>query len=211
MLTEEAPGKLASSFVDSEDEDSLPLVRSADFLRCEEARRKAITHFLKLSSDSLAEGTKKVAGQKSGDVFEEADERSALADRSDCLCPEPPVVALAFSLAGEAGGHAGGPSKDEMNLSTPRASVEGSCVRPDRSRMHGSFFHMRDKDACCKGLPFDVSHDPEGRQGDGEPKVETSDAGKQGDCIARAGEAGPFRNSLGTNSHILMTSRVHIW
>jgi len=34
-----------------EDEDPFPLVRSANFLRCNECRRNAVAHALKLSGD----------------------------------------------------------------------------------------------------------------------------------------------------------------
>lgn len=81
------------------------------------------------------------------------------------------------------GGEAGEPPSDEIHCSTPRASVEGSEVRPDRRRIQPPFFHARCQDRGRKGFPLDVTDCADSRAGGSKSEVDSSDPGAEGDGV----------------------------
>ena len=69
------------------------------------------------------------------DVLQERESWSHLTDDADCLGPHIPVVVNPESLPGDGERLAREAASDDIHEATPRSSVEGSDVIPDRE--HG--------------------------------------------------------------------------
>lgn len=67
------------------------------------------------------------------------------------------MAACSCALSGNAVVLAGISASEDMNAATPRSSVEGEHVRPDRRRMKPPCFHRRDQACGCCGFPLHVS------------------------------------------------------
>lgn len=138
-----------------------------------------------------------------GDVLEKAQPGPALRDDAGDVGPEMPGVARPAPLAGDAEGLARVARSDAIHDSTPRASVKGSQVRPDRSLIQPPFFHAADKRCCRKGFPLAVSHTPGGRDGDSEPEVEPPDPGAEGQHVE-----GTYSHTTGLRYRLAITPAV---
>tara|TARA_Y100000296_G_scaffold81867_1_gene109798 strand:+ start:907 stop:1125 length:219 start_codon:yes stop_codon:yes gene_type:complete len=67
--------------------------------------------------------------------------------------PEPAALAFdARALSGVADVGAGESANDAIHDATPRLSIEGANVRPDRSRIQGARLNARRQD--CGGIRF---------------------------------------------------------
>ena len=125
----------------------------------------------------VAENVSKSGTNEPWHVFQEDELRSYFAKYARHVWPEPPLVVLGFSLAGEADGLAREPGSDAIHDATPRAAVEGSKVRPDRRFIQGLVFHARDKYRCCIGFPLDITNGSGVRHGEAQSNLEPTDAG----------------------------------
>lgn len=127
----------------------------------------------------------------SGDVLPEEERGLALDGDPDMFEEEPRAAAIQpGALPGEAEILARCAASDEIHESTPRASVEGAYVVPDRSRRQPRFFHPGHETGRSKGFPLDVHHRLHSAGGK-EAEIEPSDSGADAD-----------RSSWGTWSHI---------
>jgi hypothetical protein len=73
--------------------------------------------------------------------------------------PKPSRILLAKVVTCDADGLAGVSGSDAMNFATPRLSVEGRYVAPDRSFVQDSFLHTLDHDRAVKRFPLNVTAD----------------------------------------------------
>ena len=89
-----------------------------------------------------------------GDVLEEAPGGLALPDHSSDIWPEVAGVVLPVAMAGETERLAGVAASDEIHDSTPRASVEGSQVTPDRRRSQATLLHLRRQSGDGERFPL---------------------------------------------------------
>ncbi|MFQ3664460.1 MAG: hypothetical protein SNJ79_00270 [Sphingomonadaceae bacterium] len=169
-----------------EDEQTLAFVGSADFRRCEEARRKAVAH-----ADQSCGDFGETEAEMMGDIFEEDEGRLDLADDTGDMRPEVAWVVGTPALARDGERLARIARSDDVHRAAPRAAVEGANIVPDNSLIQGRVFHPRHESGCGVGFPFDMAHSTISGDGDGEPKVETACAGAEGEAeqarISRSG------------------------
>lgn len=78
-----------------------------------------------------------------GDVLEEAPGGLALSKNANDVWPQVTLVVLPLPVSGEAERLAWVAASDEVHDATPRASVEGSQVTPDRRRSQATLLHLR--------------------------------------------------------------------
>jgi hypothetical protein len=159
----------------TDDEDPLSAMRSADFLRSPECRRSSVAHALQLADDIRCSGSK-----MTGDVLD-ADE-PGLKDADDVgdVGPEVSLVLVGSLLPGDRERLTRDAAKDAVHEASPRASVEGSEVTPDRRCVQPPFFHAADQYAGRIGFPLDVtdraSSEACSSESVAEAEVEASDA-----------------------------------
>ena len=110
-----------------EDEQTLAFVGSADFRRCEEARRKAVAH-----ADQSCGDFGETEAEMMGDIFEEDEGRLDLADDTGDMRPEVAWVVGTPALARDGERLARIARSDDVHRAAPRAAVEGGNVVPDR-------------------------------------------------------------------------------
>ena len=171
---------------DGKDEEPLALVGRADFRRCEDACRKAVTH-----ADQSAGDFGESEPQMMGDILEEYEGRLDLGDDTGDMGPEVARIIRTPALARDAERLARIARSDDVHRAAPRAAVEGSNVVPDNSLIQGRVFHPRHESGCGEGFPFDMAHSTISGDGDGQPEVEPACAGAQGKaeqaCVSGAG------------------------
>lgn len=173
----------------AEDEEPLPLVRRARFLRRKQSRRNSVPQSLKFSSD-VGEPQSEVAS----DVLKEHD--AGLRFRNDASDVGPKVARIVRSTAqaGVAERLARVAANDAIHDSTPRAAIEGSEVRPHRERTHARFFHAARHDFEAVGVPLNATDDASrSAKSELNPEVESADAGAEGEDI----EGGRIHTALG--------------
>lgn len=125
-----------------------------------------------------------------GDVLPEEERGLALDGDADMLEEEAGAAAIQPSpLSSDAEILTRRAASDEIHQSTPRSSVEGAHVVPDRCLCQARFFHPGHEAGRSKGFPLDV-HQRLHSAG-GKPEIEPSDSGADAD-----------RCSRGTWSHI---------
>lgn len=77
---------------------------------------------------------------------------------------------------------------EEMNAATPRSSVEGGKVGPDRRVIQPPRVHRRDQARGGSGFPLDVADAADSLspmvEGEGDAELESADAGAQGQQLA---------------------------
>lgn len=114
------------------------------------------------------------------DVFEETQCGLSLLNDSSDARPKVPRIIRSTPLTGEAERLARVAASDAIHNSTPRATVEGSQVAPDRSRSHGFFFHARRQYRRGESFPLNVT-DNASRSACGKlnSEVEPADAGAE--------------------------------
>lgn len=163
-------------------EEPTPYVASAGFERAEQACFDRKAQLLKLPEDGVG-----AQGHMPFDVFEEAPFRIELADDAADVRPEVPRIVFSKPPSCEAEGLAGIAASKDMNLSTPRAAVEGGDIAPDRSLIQGRVCHPRHENGRREGFPLDVTNSSISGFGNVQSKFETSDAGAEGDTIETMG------------------------
>lgn len=126
----------------------------------------------------IGEDVREPESNKLGDVLQQDESRSHVTDDPCDVRPEPPVIVSSTlpacdreRLAGEAG-------SDEIHSATPRATVEGDEVIPDRSLIQPRLAHPFHEDGRCVGIPLNVSHGSYPCQGS-EGELESSVAGAE--------------------------------
>jgi len=112
------------------------------------------------------------------DVLEEPERCAGLVEDSSDVRPEVALVVGAEPSPGDAERLARVAARDEIHASTPRSSVEGSQVRPDRSRIQGRVFHPGHEDGRGEGFPLDVAN---GARPSGQAEVDPADSGAERD------------------------------
>lgn len=91
------------------------------------------------------------------DVLTEETGRPALIDDADNLVDKEAIVEHSQPLSGDAVSLAWISGSDAMNAATPRSSVEGGKVRPDRRWSQIVRFHAMDQLRGSRGFPLHVS------------------------------------------------------
>jgi hypothetical protein len=161
-------------------------VGRADFRRCEEAHRKAVTH-----ADQSCGDFGEAEAEMMGDILEENEGRFDFADDAGDMRPEVARVVSAPPLARDRERLARIARSDDVHRAAPRVAVKGSNVVPDNSLIQGRVFHPRHESGCGKGFPFDMAHSTISRDGDGESEVEPACAGAEGEaeqvCVSGSG------------------------
>jgi hypothetical protein len=167
------------AFIVGQEEDSGALVRGADITRSNDGPRAAIASDLEV----LTDGGK--SPSCSGDVLPEEERCLALDGDPGVLEEEPGAAAVEpNALPGDAEILARCAASDEIHEATPRASVEGAHVVPDRSLCQLRFFHPGHEAGRGKGVPLDVHHRLHSA-GAGEAEIEPSDAEAHADRCCR--------------------------
>jgi hypothetical protein len=125
----------------------------------------------------VAEHAVKPSSDECGNVLDEHEPRSALVDDAGVLSPESRALAVeACARAGKADVLAREAASDEIHDSTPRASVEGADVIPDRRRIQGLVRHPCHESGRGESFPLDVTHGAGASEGESNAQVEPSDA-----------------------------------
>jgi hypothetical protein len=91
------------------------------------------------------------------DVLDEEDRGAALSEHAQNVRPKVPGVFGSEALPGAGEGLTGVTCSDEIHDSTPRATVEGSEVRVDRSGSKVPFLHSLRQTRGVKGFPLHVA------------------------------------------------------
>jgi hypothetical protein len=115
------------------------------------------------------------------DVLEETASGLYFVDDSPDGRPEVPRVVFSASFACQREGLARVARSEAIHEATPRAAVEGSYVRPDRSRMKGFVFHAADKDRGRIGFPLHITNASGRGFGEADSEFKPGDAGAEGE------------------------------
>lgn len=114
-----------------------------------------------------------------GDVLQQHKSRSHVADDPPSEGPEMPLVVKTTLLSGTGERLARETGSDEIHSPTPRATVEGGEVRPDRSLIQGLVRHPRHEYGRCVAVPLNVSHGSGVDAGESQSELEPSVAGAE--------------------------------
>jgi len=136
------PPRLETSVALGHDEQSLAPHGIAGLGRAEYSCRNAVAHSFQWRDDGC-----ELSGRVPRHVLSEDKIRPALIGDPDNLGGKEAHAIGSGSLSGDAVFLAGVSRSEYMNEATPRSSVEGGKVRPDRSRMKPPCIHRRDQ-AC---------------------------------------------------------------
>jgi hypothetical protein len=165
------------SFADGEDEQPLALVGRADFRRREEACRKAVAH-----ADQSCGDFGEAEAEMMGDILKKDEGRLDFADDTGDMRPKVTRIVRAAALARDGERLARIARSDDIHRAAPRSAIEGSNVVPYRSLIQGRVFHPRHESGCGEGFPFDMAHSTISGDSDGEPKVDSTSAGAEGEA-----------------------------
>ena len=171
---------------DGEDEQTLALVGSADFRRCEDARRKAVAH-----ADQSCGDFGEAEAEMMGDILKKDEGRLDLADDAGDMRPEVTRIVRAPALARDGEWLARIARREDIHRAAPWFAVETGNVVPDMRAIQGRVFHPRHDNGCGEGFPFDMAHRTISGQCDGEPEVDPACAGAEGEaeeaCVSGSG------------------------
>lgn len=134
------------------DEQSLALHGVAGRGRAEYSCRNAVAHCFQWRDEGS-----ELAVSVPRHVFAEDTIRPALVHDAQHLVDEEPIVGGSLSLSSDAVGLARVSASDAMNDATPRSSVEGGKVRPDRRGSQFTRLHARCQKRGGCGFPLHVS------------------------------------------------------
>jgi hypothetical protein len=124
----------------------------------------------------------RIGADEAGDVLEE-DEPKVVAQFSDDardVGPEPALVRVSVFVAGDGPGLTRETGREDLHAATPRSSVEGSEVVPDRRCVHGALRHTRNQCRGGKDFPLHVHDSAVVGQGKAEGELKAPDAGADG-------------------------------
>lgn len=168
-------GDLHSS---GQDEQSLAPHGVSGLGRAEYSCRNAVAQSLQWRDDG-----RKLLACIPRDVLAEDKIRPALAGDPDDLGSKEPLSVRSGTLSGDAVVLAWVARSEDMNEATPRSSVEGEQVRPDRSRMKPPCFHRRHQRRGGSGFPLHVADRASRRHSQTDAEFEPSGSGAQGHDI----------------------------
>ena len=161
-----------------QDEDTEPLVRRADFCRREQARRRRVTQFPKLSQDGF-----KAESDVTGHVFEEDPFGAAFADDAGDIRPEMAGIVGAAALPGRAERLAGIACEDGIEGAVEGKGVERPQVGPDRGRGEVARTLGGDEDGTRPVLPLDEGACMIAGFGEHEAQIKASAACAEGQSV----------------------------
>lgn len=166
-----------------QDEQSLAPHGISGFGRTEYSCRNAVAQSLQWRDDSF-----KLSVRVPRHVFAEDKIRPALAGDADDLWGKKSLSFGPSPLSGNAVVLAWVARSEDMNESTPRASVEGEKVRPDRRWMKPPAFHRRNQACGGCGFPLHVADAASmftaQSESEGNSEFKPTDAGAEGDDIS---------------------------
>ena len=161
-----------------QDEDPQPLVRRADLCRREQARRRRVAQFPKLSQDGL-----EAKGDVPGDVFEEDPFWAALADDAGDLGPEVAGIVSATAFPGRAEGLAGIACEDSIEGAAEGPGIEAAQVGPDWGRDEIPRALGREEDGARPVFPLDEGAGVIAGLGEHEAQIKASAACTEGQSV----------------------------
>lgn len=147
--------------------------------RADLGRRKQIPLRIEPELGQVREDGSEAAPNKSGDVLQEDEARSHLANDASDVGPEPPLVGGAAALAGGGEWLAGEARSDAIHDAAPRAAVEGSEIRPNRRVIQGFVRHARSQDRAGIGFVLNEADDASSWDRQPEAEVESPDSGAE--------------------------------
>lgn len=118
-----------------------------------------------------------VGMEDSRDVLQEYERGLEVEESSGDVAPEPSVVLSSSSPSCHGEGLAREARSDEIHDATPRSSVEGGDVVPDRSEIHGRLFHPGHESGRGVGVPLDCTHKTASGDRELDGELEASDPG----------------------------------
>lgn len=134
------------------DEQSLATHGIAGFGRAEYSCRNAVAQSLQWRDKG-----RELSACVPRHVLAEDNIRPALIGDADNFGGEEPFSVSSGALPGHGIVLAWIARSEDMNEATPRSSIEGGKVRPDRSWMKPPCFHRRDQACGCCGFPLHVT------------------------------------------------------
>jgi hypothetical protein len=144
--------EVAVGHADGQDEDALAAVRRPDVRSREQKPRASVAQSFKILEDSI-----QPQGNKTGDILEENESGSAFTNDSSDVRPEPTLVILSSTCSGKAGRLAGETASDEIHDASKWSSVERGKVTPDRRRIQGRCFNLRNQICGDECFSFHVT------------------------------------------------------
>ncbi len=158
-------------------EEPLPSVRRTNVGRAKHAPFRIVPQVGQAPEYDLDSESNKVPDVLHVDVA-----RSHFANDPSVLAPQPGAdpVDDAVLLPGDADVLTRESANDEIHASTPRATVEGGDVRPDRRRIQPTVRHARSQYRRSVSFPLHVA-DRSSDSSVAESKIESADAGEETD------------------------------
>ena len=157
--------------VGSQDEEPVTEVRGADGCRGD-----TVPFRNPPARGQVCEYRAEAQGKVTWDVLAEEEPRVRFPDDAPDVRPEVARIADPATLAGDGEGLAWVSRSDEIHRSTPRATIEGGDVVPDRSLIQGRVCHPRHKNGRAVGLPLNSTHKAMVGSGEADAEVESADA-----------------------------------
>jgi hypothetical protein len=110
-----------------------------------------------------------------------------LADDPGDVWPQVPGVSFPEALSCETERLARVACSEDIHAATPRASVEGAHVRPDRRIIQGLVFHPGHESGRSMCVPLDEANSPVSGFSDVQTEFKPSCSGAEGDAIKSLG------------------------
>lgn len=165
-----------------QDEQPLAAHRVAGFGRAEYSDRNAATQSLQ-----CRDGNGKLSVGVPRHVLAEESMSPAGVEDVDGAVEQPAIVEFAAPLSCDRISLTRVARSDDIHASAPSRAVEGSSVRPDRSRMKPPRFHRRDQACGCRGFDLHKTDASKRRSeiivSELQSEVEASDAGADGEAV----------------------------
>lgn len=117
------------------------------------------------------------------DVFKQAPARFDLFNDAGNIWPEVAWVIRAGAVAGHREGLAGIAASDEIHVVTPRATVEGFNIIPDRRVVKGLVSHPCHEGGRGCGFPLDDTNSPVFGFCEAQAELQSAKSGTQGKTV----------------------------
>jgi hypothetical protein len=177
-----APGLRPSCAVavgHAEDEETLALMRRANFRRAEESSLNLKAQALKVSVDAFGAA----AGEHAADVLDEDPPGAGLDDDPPRRAPEISLVLFGEALSGDAVGLARDAANEAIHKATPRSAAEGSGIAMQRRWSQETRSHRFDQVSAGEGFPLHHSDRSSTRDDQLGAEVEASTSGAEADVV----------------------------
>lgn len=142
-------------------------------------RRETTPFRIEPEAGKVGEDVRETVPNKSGDVLQHDVSGSHVSGDPGDVRPEPSLIIDTSTGAGGAERLAREPGSDEIHAATPRCTVEGDKVRPDRRLIQVRRFHPGHESGRSVGVPLNVSHGSGVDSGEPEGKLEPSISGAE--------------------------------